>query len=313
MTNTALSCKNLHKQYGNHAVLKGINLDVNSHSIHGLVGLNGAGKTTTLECLLGLQNYHQGSVSLLGFQPENLHQAKGKIAVVFDSPCLHPQLTVRQCLDYARLNSPNTSMSAEELEQLLGIEKYTTFKIRQLSLGNRRRTSIAQALINRPELIVLDEPFNGLDAGGVDDVLKLIQHLNKQHGTSFLLASHQLSYLEKICSHMAILHEGQICLSQSMGELLNSDDTIVSINTSDDQQARIVLRQIDGVEIIDDIPKDISNGAEHSGIHCRLQNLSSAELNAKLVQLDIGVEQLIKQKPSLESLFYATIEDQVNG
>lgn len=313
MTSFALQCQDLHKNYGQHQVLKGINLDVQHGSIHGLVGLNGAGKTTTLECLLGLQVKNAGRISLLGLSPENLYTAQGKVAVVFDSPCLHPQLTVRQCLEYARLGNPKTGMSASELEKLLGIEKYSRFKIRQLSLGNRRRASIAQALINRPQFLVLDEPFNGLDAGGVDDVLNLIQDLNKENDTSFLLASHQLSYLEKICTHMAILHDGQICLSQSMNDLLNTDETLVSINTTDDSQARIVLSQMEGVELINHNQRNQSTSVSDDGIQCRLSNLSSAELNNNLVKLGVGVEQLIKQKPSLETLFYNTIEGQANG
>ena len=310
MTSPALQCQDLRKSYGQHAVLKGINLKVEQGSIHGLVGLNGAGKTTTLECVLGLQSSDAGEISLLGFGPEHLYSAHGKIAVVFDSPCLHPHLTVRQCLNYARLACPNTSMSAEQLEKLLGIERYSHFKVRQLSLGNRRRTSIAQALINQPQLIILDEPFNGLDAGGVDDVLKLIQQLNKDHGTSFLLASHQLSYLEKICTHMAILHNGQICLSETMSNLLNSDETVVIVHTSNDNQARVVLGQIDGIELLSN-NNDLTSATDStSGILCRLGNLSSSQLNAQLVKLGVEVEQLILQKPSLESLFYATIEEQ---
>src|SRR5690606_31077562 len=122
--------------------------------------------------------------------------------------------------EYAALLSAAERQDLPRLEALLGIEAYRDFRISQLSLGNRRRASIAQALVGEPSLLVLDEPFNGLDAGGVDDLLALIRRLNREQGMSFLLASHQLSYLERICSHMAILHEGRIACAGSLDSLL---------------------------------------------------------------------------------------------
>lgn len=296
-----LHCRDLHKHYGQHSVLNGVNLSVEQGSIHGLVGLNGAGKTTTIECLLGLRSKDRGQVSVVGYQSQHLYRAQGKVAVVFDSPCLHPQLTVRQTLEFACLNHRGKkSASVVEMEQQLGIERYAHFKIRQLSLGNRRRTAIAQALINRPDFIILDEPFNGLDAGGVDDVLKLIRYLNHQHGTSLLLASHQLAYLENICSHIAILHQGKIRLSDEMNAVLSQNKATVAITATNASQAKVVLKQLDGIELL---PEDQPGPA----MHCRLHNMTSAELNTKLVQLGVAVEQLVLHKPSLASLFNAII------
>ena len=104
---------------------------------------------------------------------------------------------MRQNLEHASLLTA-TARTPKQVEKLLGIEKFAKFKLRKLSLGNKRRASIAHALIGNPDLIILDEPFNGLDAGGVDDVLALIRQLNETDGTSFLLSSHQLPYLENI-------------------------------------------------------------------------------------------------------------------
>lgn len=295
---SALQCSNLHKRYADHAVLRGIDLQVQAGAIHGLVGLNGAGKTTTLECVLGLRQKDTGDISVLGFAPWELFRANGSIAVVFDSPCLHPQLTVRQSLQLARLPAAPAAYSLQQVEQMLGIERYAHFKVRQLSLGNRRRTAIAQALINRPRFIILDEPFNGLDAGGVEDVLQLIQQLNRDHGTSFLLASHQLAYLEKICTHIAMLHDGKIQVSQTVATLLTRDQTIVTVVASDSRQAKIVLGQMKNVEIL---------ASDNNGIQCRLLSGTSAQLNKQLVQLDVSVEQLLLHKPSLESVFYANV------
>jgi ABC-type multidrug transport system ATPase subunit len=301
-TSQSLAIRGLYKHYGKHSVLNGINLDVTAGSIHGLVGLNGAGKTTTLSCLLGLIPYDGGEVSVLGYQPRQLYLSQGKVAVVFDEPCLHPSLAVGQALQFARLTlgkpsigNKATGKSLDDIEKLLGIERYHDFKVRQLSLGNRRRTAIAQALVGNPQLMILDEPFNGLDAGGVDDVLSLIQQLNQQQGITFLLASHQLYYLERICTHMAILHRGQIAVSDSITTLLRKKHSHVTLQTSNNSQALSILRQLDGIKIL-------SVDAEHD-IACELDAMSSAALNRYLVQSGIDVHELVLHRPSLDSLF----------
>ena len=194
----ALSVTGLYKKYGQFEVLKGLDLVLYPGAIHGLVGLNGSGKTTTLECILGLQDFDRGEIRVLGHGPRKLHAAQGRIVAIFDTPSLNPNLTVRQSLRQALLLCDGAARKPAEVEAQLGITKFSDFKIKNLSLGNKRRASIAHALLANPEIILLDEPFNGLDAGGVDEVLALIKDLNQKQGTSFLLSSHQLPYLEEI-------------------------------------------------------------------------------------------------------------------
>jgi ABC-2 type transport system ATP-binding protein len=180
-----ISLAGVSKRYGNVDVLRDLDLTVQRGAIHGLVGLNGSGKTTTLECILGLQQMQSGSASILGFEPSDLYRAKGDVVAVFDTPSLHANLTVRQALSHAAhlipaQKKPSASgvqppRSVDEVMLLLGLSRYESFKIRSLSLGNRRRASIAHALLGNPKLVLLDEPFNGLDAGGVDEVLALIK------------------------------------------------------------------------------------------------------------------------------------------
>ncbi|MEX1032099.1 MAG: ABC transporter ATP-binding protein [Cellvibrionaceae bacterium] len=293
-----LEINGLRKHYGRHQVLRGVDLALASGTVHGLVGLNGAGKTTTLQCILGLLPYDSGEVSVLGLPPAKLHRSRGEVAVVFDEPCLHPHLTVGQILEHAcLLTSSSDKQNLRELEILLGIERYHNFKVRELSLGNRRRTSIAQALVGNPDFILLDEPFNGLDAGGVDDLLALIQSLNRDQGISFLLASHQLSYLERICSHMAILHRGQIAVSGDIGSLLQSKQTRLTLLTSDQPQTRRLLRDMVGVTLVPGEEDD------SSPIVCDLRDGSSAAINRALVTAGIDVFELTRQRSSLDALF----------
>jgi len=313
----ALEVQELQKQFGKTKVLRGVNLSIESGAIHGLVGLNGAGKTTTLQCILGLLTFSSGEVSVLNLKPEKLFQSKGKVAVVFDEPCLQPHLTVGQILELAQISSgliPSKlarKKNSEELEALLGITTYHDFKIRNLSLGNRRRCSIAQALVGNPSFIILDEPFNGLDAGGVDDVLALIKKLNQEKGITFLLASHQLSYLEKICSHMAFLHLGKILVSDKVSKLLSSKKNRLTLTTNNNDKSIALLEKSSGVsdiklnpgplitqKAIDDV--ESSNPATLS---CALNGTTSAEINRLLIENNIDVYELIQQKTSLENLF----------
>ena len=291
----ALSVSGLNKSYGNFEVIKDLNLQIQSGSVHGLVGLNGSGKTTTLECILGLQPFNSGSITLLGLPPASLHLSKGRIVGIFDSPSLHPNLTVRQCLQHASLLCVNCERTPDEVEQLLGIDRFSHFKIKHLSLGNKRRASIAQALLGKTELIVLDEPFNGLDAEGVDDVLQLITQLNRQEGTAFLLSSHQLPYLEQICSHIAILHKGSIAISDDITSLLKSSGTEVLLKTPHVDAA---------IAAFSGMPEaDYSHTDADGYLHVQVGAMNSAELNRRLVAEQIDISELILQRGSLGKLF----------
>lgn len=292
---SALSVSGLNKSYGSFAVIDDLNLTIERGSVHGLVGLNGSGKTTTIECLLGLQAINSGSISVLGFAPEQLHLAKGKLIAIFDSPSLHPNLTVRQCMNHALLLCENPKRSAAEVEALLSINRFSNFKIKHLSLGNKRRASIAQALLAQPELIILDEPFNGLDAEGIDDVLELISTLNREYDTAFLLSSHQLPYLEQICSHIAILHKGKIALSDTIENLLNSTTTTIQLRTSELEATTSLIENLDGAQLL--------NIDDSGYLNIGVSQMDSASLNRILVENNIPVSELVLKRASLASLF----------
>jgi ABC-type multidrug transport system ATPase subunit len=295
-----LRIQQLCKGFGSTQVIKGLDLVVTANSIHGLVGLNGSGKTTTLDCVLGMQQYDSGQVEVLGLPPSRLYQAQGAVVGIFDTPSLHPGLTVRQSLEHARLLCPKPSRTCEEVEQLLGITGYRDYRIRHLSLGNKRRASIAHALLGDPQLIILDEPFNGLDAEGVNDVLQLITALNRDHGTAFLLSSHQLPYLEQICSHMAILHDGVIAVSDHIDTLFNKDHARIQVTCDDPAAAINLIEQSNTAKVA---------SREGQQIICELLAGDAAQLNALLVGAGVGVSQLVQKQDSLMSLFYQITAD----
>ena len=298
----ALSVNGLNKSYGSFEVLKNLDLELKQGSILGLVGLNGSGKTTTIECILGLQEANSGSVSILNHAPQKLHETRGKIVSIFDTPSLHPNLTVRQSLEHAKLLSENLVRTPQRVEELLGIEKYSTFKIKNLSLGNKRRASLAQALLGNPELIILDEPFNGLDAEGVDDVLALIQRLNKDNGTTFLLSSHQLPYLESICSHIAILHQGKILVSDNIDDLLANTNNSVLLKTETEATAIKFLEARNDITII--------NKNSDGYLELSTKDVRSSDLTRQLVENQIPVSELVLKQASLGNLFRAITSEE---
>ncbi|MBN1906921.1 MAG: ABC transporter ATP-binding protein [Deltaproteobacteria bacterium] len=303
---TLLAVHDLRKNYGKNSVLNGLNLQVNPREIHVLVGLNGAGKTTTIECVLGLKSFDSGSIHILDCPPSRLHTTNCRLAVVFDSPCIHPNLTVGQALKYASITCGNkNTASPKEVEGKLNISRYRNYKIKNLSLGNRRRASIAQALIGRPEFIILDEPFSSLDAGGVDDLLLLIKELNRKDGITFLLASHQLPYLERICSHVSILHRGQIAMSISTEELFRLEHTRALLHTNGDSNILSTLSNIPGVTIC--------NNHLNDGIMVELDGITTAQLNRELNNQGVDVHELIRMRPSLDSLFRKVTGSNING
>ncbi len=290
----ALSAKNLNKCFGDFHVLKNLSLEIELGAIHGLVGLNGSGKTTSLDCLLGLQSLDSGTISVLGLEPAKLYQAQGNVVAIFDSPSLNPNLTVRQTLRHGRLLCPTPARTPAEVEVLLGIERFSHFRLKNLSLGNKRRVSIAHALLGKPQLVLLDEPFNGLDAAGVDDVLALIKNLNEQEGTTFLLSSHQLPYLEQICSHIAILHEGKIAVSDRIESLLSGSKNIALVKTPDHTKLMTCLEALDAKHL------KLDNEDFH---HIELGAIEPFQLNQHLVSNHVAVAELHVQRASLTGLF----------
>jgi len=299
-----ISLNGISKHFGRVEVLRNLDLNVERGAIHGLVGLNGSGKTTTLECILGLQQFQSGCAKILGLDPNELHRAEGDIVAVFDTPSMHVNLTVRQALSHAALQLPTKkhtrgsaaepNRSVDEVMSLLGLSRYESYKLRSLSLGNRRRTSIAHALLGNPKLVLLDEPFNGLDAGGVDEVLSLITTLNREFGTSFLLSSHQLPYLQSVCTHLSILHGGQIVASGSLGDLLKGSDAKLIVRTPDLASAQALLMQFDGIQGV------IS---ENNALSITLAGAKPAAVNRALVNAGIEVNELVHVCASVDSLF----------
>ena len=270
-----------------------INLRVEKGSIYGFLGPNGSGKTTTLSLLLGLLHNQQGNIQIIGQElRKNRTDILRKIGSLIESPSVYGHLTAFENLEVYK---PIYAVSSARIREVLSIVKLDTGKktVKKFSLGMKQRLSIALALLPNPELLILDEPSNGLDPGGIIELRELIKDLNKQFGTTILISSHILSEVEKMVSHVGIIFKGKMLFQGTLQELhgFQQKASRLLINTSDNQTALQILEQYQP-ELYNDT---LSVGFEN--------HQQVAMINRTLVQHNVDVYQLQTQANDLEQLF----------
>ena len=234
MNRVILSLKNIDKTYGKEQVLHNISFDIEQGEICGLIGENGAGKTTLMRILLGLIQSDKGEIKSV---------SQHKIGSIIESPALYPNLTGRQHLQYYKTRFGLKTDTIKMLELVRLPQTSWDRKVKNYSLGMKQRLSIAIALLDNPELIILDEPVNGLDPQGISDLRKMILNLRDQLGVTFLISSHILSELEFITDKYIIMKKGKILNVMSSKELANDLSEKLFLKTSDNQILKIFLEK----------------------------------------------------------------------
>ncbi|HEV8038170.1 MAG TPA: ABC transporter ATP-binding protein [Bryobacteraceae bacterium] len=229
----AISIGNLRKVYGTKAAVDGLDLEVPRGSFFGFLGPNGAGKTTTIRMLMGLAPPTSGSIELLGLSmPEHALEVKGKIGLVPDESLLFDHLTGFEFTEFVgRMYGLTRSMArgrARELLALFELDGDVRKLIGDYSKGMRKRVAMAAALIHRPELFLLDEPFEGVDAVGAR-LMKEILLEQVRHGATVFLTSHVLEVVERLCDQVAIIHQGKLVLKGTMAELRTGSETLEDV------------------------------------------------------------------------------------
>jgi ABC-2 type transport system ATP-binding protein len=230
---SAISVRNLRKLYGEKAAVDGLDLDVPRGSFFGFLGPNGAGKTTTIRMLMGLAPPTSGTIELLGLpMPGHALEVKAKIGLVPDESLLFDHLTGLEFTEFVGrmygLTRPVARERAEELLSLFELSAAPRKLISDYSKGMRKRVAMAAALIHRPELFLLDEPFEGVDAVGAR-MMKEILLEQVRHGATVFLTSHVLEVVERLCDRVSIIHEGKLVLSGTMAELRTGSETLEDI------------------------------------------------------------------------------------
>lgn len=213
MSEYILQVNNLCKQYGKTTVLDQVSLAVPSGSIYGLIGENGAGKTTLLRVLVGVSHRNSGSISMFGATSENdIVKARRNIGFMIETPALYPNMSVRENLYIQQLQYSGKKNSGDMFRvlELVGLDKQDTKRAKNLSLGMKQRLALAISLLNNPQMLILDEPINGLDPIGITEFRNLLLMLNRELHVTMILSSHILSELEHIATHYGFLHRGKL-------------------------------------------------------------------------------------------------------
>jgi ABC-2 type transport system ATP-binding protein len=226
--------------------LNDINLQVERGSIYGFLGPNGSGKTTTLSLLLGLLNNQKGDIEIFG---QHLHANRTdilrKIGSLIETPSLYGHLTAKENLEVYRRVYGATKERISEVLDIVGLSDTGKKTAKKFSLGMKQRLSIALALLPSPDLLVLDEPSNGLDPSGIIELRQLIKKLNKAYGMTILISSHLLAEVEKMVSHVGIIYQGKMLFQGSLPELhlFQQKGSKLLVNTSDNELAIKLLQE----------------------------------------------------------------------
>lgn len=294
---TILTVKQLDKSYGHRQVLHGVDFTVEEGHIVALVGPNGAGKSTIMKAALGLIPTNGGEITIAG-QPVSItsHQALRQVGALIEYPGIYPFMTGRQHLQLFA-NKRDRAKNIDHIIDVLGMSKYIDAKAKAYSLGMKQKLGIAQALVNRPSLVILDEPMNGLDPQAVKDLRDTIRQL-AQEGTTFLISSHILSELEKLADDVLVLNHGRIVKQSSMSELESAGGVTYVIKTVDDAAAKTALAKA-GIAV-----------EEGDGV--RVQQSNATSLNSVLTTLGnagINIQSVDQTHQDLESSFLNMVAD----
>lgn len=221
MTDYIIQTQSLNFKYsGNRKVLDNISLNIPKGSIYGFLGPNGAGKSTTMRLLTGILPQQDNAIQMFG-KPllEQLPQVFDNIGSLVESPALYLHLSGYDNLKYIAMLRDVPVSRIDEVLEMVDLKKDAKRKAKQYSLGMKQRLAIAMALLEEPQLLLLDEPVNGLDPSGIQDIRRLLVKLNKEKGITIFVSSHLLAEIEKMCTHVGIISKGQLRFEGTMEEL----------------------------------------------------------------------------------------------
>jgi len=240
---SAISAQGLSKSYGPVKAVVDVDLDVRRGEIYGFLGRNGAGKTTTIRMLLGLVRPSAGSISILGSSlGDDCKAVLSRIGYLVESAAAYPNLTVRENLHIQRRLMGAPPAAVDEVIELLKLGEYVNRRAGRLSLGNKQRLSLARALVQSPELLILDEPANGLDPAGIVEIRALLRRLADVQGVTIFMSSHLLDEVEHLADRVGIVNAGRLVEQVDYNELRDNGRLAIEIEVDDVALAERILR-----------------------------------------------------------------------
>jgi lantibiotic transport system ATP-binding protein len=246
MSNLLIETQNLNFGFKtNNLIIKDINLKVEQGTIYGFLGPNGAGKTTTIRLLMGLLTPQNGGIKIFGKNlTNNSIKIFSEIGVLIETPSLYQHLTAFDNLEITRKIKKVPKTRVDEVLEVVKLTKASKMKVKSYSMGMKQRLGVAIALLSNPKLLILDEPANGLDPQGMIDIRELLFNLKQDFGTTIMVSSHLLSEIEKIATHLGIIHKGSLKYQGRIQELekLNQTKSYILLETNNPDKALSFLQ-----------------------------------------------------------------------
>jgi len=300
----AIQIQDLHKRYGEVRALDGLQLEVQKGSIYGFLGPNGAGKTTTLRILSGLARADSGKVTIDGDAEVAVNHPSNHIGYLPEEPAFYTWMTPNEFLDYTgeifHLDAKTRKARASELIELSGLKEAQKRKIGGFSHGMRQRLGFAQAMMNEPDVLLLDEPVSALDPAGRKEILELIQSLRGR--CTILMSTHILADVERVCDTIGIIDKGRMVIQADRGELLNRyavsaiDVELANGSAAKIEEIKATFERIDGVSSV---------GIEQNTLHIAAQDVQPIlpRLMQMIMAQGVQVNKIEVVRPSLEDIF----------
>jgi ABC-2 type transport system ATP-binding protein len=290
---TILSINNLNKKFGNIHAVNNLSFNIQKGNVYGILGPNGSGKSTTLGIILNVVNKTSGKFSWFDGNIDT-HNALKKVGAIIERPNFYPYMTAVQNLELVcKIKEIPTSKIEEKLKVVNLFERRNS-KFSTFSLGMKQRLAIASALLNDPEILILDEPTNGLDPQGIHEIRQIIKTI-ASNGTTILLASHLLDEVEKVCTHVVVIRNGIKLYSGSVDQMIASHGLIELKVEKEQEKLKNLLSNFEGIESVKEEDDKL--------IAILNKPITATQINEFLFKNGIILAHLVKRKPSLEQQF----------
>lgn len=296
-----LEARNLNKSYGSRKIIRELDLQVAPGDIYGFLGPNGAGKTTTIRMLLGLIRHNSGSIRIRGYDiRRQFKKAIEKVGAVVEIPRFYESYSAYDNLKMtANLYADIPRTRIHEVLEITGLQSRSRDRVKTYSLGMKQRLGIARALIQNPELVILDEPTNGLDPQGMKEIRELILLLAKQRNITFFISSHLLGEIEQTCNKVGIINKGSKIAEGYVNQLLQKEFETVELHLNDAPRAMTLLNRIPCVKSLE---------LQENVLASTIERGMSGELSRILVENGFSLKYLIPKKQSLEDYYIKMTE-----
>lgn len=302
MNNTVIKLRDISKKRGQTEILNHLNMTVYQNDIYGFIGQNGAGKSTTMKIIMSLIKETQGQLELFDSLDNQINRSR--IGAIIENPAFYPYMTAYENLKYyVQYKGIVEINSIEKVLKMVGLENVRKKKYKNYSLGMKQRLGLALALINNPDLLILDEPLNGLDPQGIVELREILSHLNKKYGITMLISSHILDELEMIATRYGFIHQGQMIEEITAEKLQEKLKKYISLDVENIGLASITLEQklhTENFKVMDDHTiylydfvnesSQVATTLIQEGVILNKMNISNVSLENYYLSLIKGVE-----------------------